>query len=195
MRDAEHLPAILGFLNEIGIHAETGPTPEDAFLPGLHVDHGRVIIDPARAGSPGDALHEAGHIACCPSRFWSKLTGDFGPWLTRMAEGPEPEDLGGAAPPSDLERAALFHNEQLAIAWSYAALHHLGLDWSVVFYPGTYNHPPGQAPIGIIQMLEMRLFPGIDMLATQGLTVRPARFVGDPVLPGAYPAMTRWLLG
>lgn len=194
MRDAEHLPAILAFLNGIGIPADTGRTPDDAFLPGLYVDRGRIVIDPARAGSPGDALHEAGHIACCPSRFRTRLTGDFGPWLQRMIEEPEAEDLDGAAPPSEPERAALFHNEQLAIAWSYAALQRLGLDWSVVFYPGTYRHPPGQVAIGIVQMLEMRLFAGIDMLANQGLTTRPARFAGDPVLPDAYPAMKSWML-
>lgn len=100
------------FLNRIGISVCAGRFSEPAFLPGILVAQGALIIDEPSLRYPGDLLHEAGHIAvAAPSRrphLGANVGGDAG-------------------------------EEMMAIGWSYAAAIHLGLDPAVVFHPDGYR--------------------------------------------------------
>lgn len=106
------VPAMLGFLDEIGIDWERASLDEDTLLPGLCIEQGRLLVDPERLEYPGDILHEAGHIAVTPA-------------ADRAGLGP-----AGLAEPG-LEIAAM--------AWSYAACVHLGLPPELVFHSGGYK--------------------------------------------------------
>jgi hypothetical protein len=54
---------IARFLIEIGIDVGCGELPEKAFLPGVTVVRGALVVDEPRLLSGGDLLHEAGHLA------------------------------------------------------------------------------------------------------------------------------------
>lgn len=103
---------IAGFLNAIGLAVRSGAVPEQTFLPGIHVEHGVLVVDEDRLLYPGDLLHEAGHLAVTPSADRGSLSGNTG---------------DGAG------------EEMAAIAWSYAAALHLKLDLTVVFHPAGYK--------------------------------------------------------
>lgn len=103
---------IAAFLNEIGLPIQSGAVPEQTFLPGIHVEHGVLLVDESRLLYPGDLLHEAGHLAVTASALRSSLSGNTG---------------DGAG------------EEMAAIAWSYAAALHLKLDLTVVFHPDGYK--------------------------------------------------------
>jgi hypothetical protein len=103
---------IVSFLGEIGLDVQARAIEVDTFLPGITVDDGVLIYDPAALQHPGDLLHEAGHLAVKPTA-----------------------DRDGAS--ADLGKDAA--EEMMAIAWSYAAAVHLGIPAEVVFHPDGYK--------------------------------------------------------
>ena len=103
---------IVAFLREIGLDVRVRELAEPTFLPGILIEHGGLVVDPARLEHPGDLLHEAGHLAVVPPEQRAAMHGDAGGDLT---------------------------NELMAMGWSYAALVHLGLDPSVVFHADGYH--------------------------------------------------------
>lgn len=103
---------IAGFLREIGVEVRACELPEDGFLPGVRVERGGLLVDEARLISPGDLLHEAGHLAMMTAEDRAERAGDVG------------ADLG---------------EEIGAQAWSYAAAVHLDIDPAVVFHPQGYR--------------------------------------------------------
>lgn len=104
--------AIVSFLREIGIGVRVGEVPAATILPGIHVERGGLLIEPAKLLYPGDLLHEAGHLAVIPAGRRSELDGDTG-------------DDGG--------------QELAAMAWSYAAALKIGIPPEVVFHPAGYR--------------------------------------------------------
>ena len=151
--------AIVAFLREIGLPVRTGAIAEATFLPGIRVEHGALLFDPARLRFPCDLLHEAGHLAVV-----------------------EPE-----------RRAAMHLNvgsdpgeEMMAIAWSYAAAVHLGIDPALLFH-AEYK---GGGPAILAAFTAGRGF-GVPMLQWVGMTfdARGARAEGGE----PYPHMRRWL--
>jgi hypothetical protein len=100
------------FLRTIGIDVRPGRVPDDAFLPGIWIDRGALVVDEARLRFPGDLLHEAGHLAVMAPSRRATVAGDAG------SDGAE---------------------EMMAIAWSYAAAVHLQLDPAVVFHDQGYR--------------------------------------------------------
>jgi hypothetical protein len=124
------------FLDSIGMGVHLAYIAEPTLLPGIKIEAGELLVDAARLNNPGDLLHEAGHIAVVPDLDRPHLYGDAG--------------ADGSA-------------EMAALAWSYAACVHLGLDPSVVNYPD-----------GLI---------GVSLLQVWGLT--------GGVAP--YPRMLRWM--
>jgi hypothetical protein len=73
-----------------------------------------------------------------------------------------------------------------ALAWSYAAAVHLGLDASVPFHEGGYRGA-GRA---LAETFSQGGYVGVPMLAFWGLTLEPhrARAAGVP----GYPHMLAW---
>lgn len=151
---------IAGFLREIGVEVIARELPEDGFLPGIRIDRGRLLVDEARLLHPGDLLHEAGHLAVTSADRRAALEDDVG------------SDLG---------------EEIGAIAWSYAALRHLGLNPAVVFHPHGYRG----AAQGFIGNFREGRYVGVPLLQWMELTLdeKNARERGLP----PYPHMLRWL--
>ncbi len=102
---------IVEFLRGIGLEVVTGEIDEPTALPGIKVDRGVLVLDPARLRFPGDLLHEAGHLAVKPPAERRQATADLG------------------SDPAE---------EMMAIAWSYAAVLQLQLPPAVVFHPAGY---------------------------------------------------------
>lgn len=147
---------IVGFLRRIGIPVEVATLEDETFLPGVAVAGGGLRVDPLRLAWPGDLLHEAGHVA----------VGD-----------PARLDEGVSSDPGE---------EMAALAWSFAASTHLGLDPSVPFHEGGYRGG-GKA---LAEMFSQGGDVGVPMLAMWGLTMEPrrAKAVGAP----PYPHMLAW---
>lgn len=100
------------FLEGIGLPVRILEIEGSTVVPGILLDNGGIVVDPAKLKYPGDLLHEAGHLAVMPAARRSKVVRDAG------------NDPG---------------EEMAAICWSYAAALHLGLDPSVVFHEAGYR--------------------------------------------------------
>lgn len=149
------------FVRDIGIDVRANELPDKTFLPGLEVRDGVLLIDEARLTYPGDILHEAGHIA--------------------VAE-PEARNASSLAPNDGEEMATL--------AWSFAALRHLGLAPEVVFHPHDYKGG-SQALIDAFANISAGTAIGVPMLQYFGMTVEPKFAAERGVEP--FPHMLRWL--
>ena len=103
---------IVAFLRGIGLEVRMGAITDATVLPGITVERGALVIDPARLKFPGDLLHEAGHLAVKPEAERQRAS----------------SDLGGD--PAE---------EMMAIAWSYAAAVHLRLPPEVPFHDAGYR--------------------------------------------------------
>jgi hypothetical protein len=149
---------IVNFLIKIGIEVTKTPLQRQTFLPGVSVDHGAILIDETKLLYPGDLLHEAGHLAVMPAQQRKQAQDN----VSKKAS-----------------------EEMMAIAWSYAALIHLGLEPSVVFHEGRYR---GWSE-ALIENFTQGRYIGVPMLQWIGLTVdeKRAKETGDP-------DMMNWLL-
>ena len=151
---------IVQFLTEIGLEVRRGEAGPGTFLPGIKIDHGTIVIEEAMLKYPGDLLHEAGHLAVTPAKL-------------RKARHLSVGKSAG--------------EEMMAIAWSYAALVHLGLEPAVVFHADGYRGG-SQA---IIENFSAGRYIGVPTLQWIGLTAekKTAREQGiDP-----FPHMIRWV--
>jgi hypothetical protein len=151
---------IVRFLSQIGISVSEADLPQTTFLPGLCVQDGVLLVDESRLKYPGDLLHEAGHLALLSAEH-------------RNAAGPELGDDGGF--------------EMAAIAWSYAAALHIGIDPAVVFHAGGYR----EGSQSILENFTSGRYVGVPVLEWLGMTATPQAAKAAGVLP--YPKMLRWL--
>lgn len=182
MRDHQVLPAILAFLDDIGLWAEIGSVPEDAFLPGLLIRDGGLVIDPEACLCAGDVLHEAGHLAILPSRLRPSVGGNVEACLERL-RATHPAD------PTDPAWACVgIGGDTPAIAWSFAAALAVGLPTPAIFIQEGYQAQAGANPMALHDQLVMGVFPGILHLARAGLTDSPLAAPG----PMTFPRMRRW---
>ncbi len=151
---------IIEFVRAIGLPVELGEVPHDAFLPGICIAHSGLRIDPARMLYPGDLLHEAGHLAMLSAE------------QRGLSDGRLPVDGG---------------QEMGAIAWSYAAALHLGLDACVVFHDDGYKGDAGS----LLDNFRQGYYLGVPYLQWIGLSweANQAAARGER----AYPHMQRWL--
>jgi hypothetical protein len=147
----------------VGIPVIRRAISEPTFLPGLQLENGNLVIDTEKLQYPGDMLHEAGHLATMPPGVRETMSDNL--------------------PDSDLNRGG----EMMALAWSYAAAVHIGLDLRVVFHPDGYRGG-GDA---IIQNFAKKNYIGVPMLQWAGMTYDEKRAPEFGVLP--YPNMIRWL--
>ncbi|NOU52128.1 hypothetical protein HG263_16465 [Pseudoalteromonas sp. JBTF-M23] len=110
---------ILDFLTEIELPFCLTSIEGKTFLPGLKLEKGVLNIDLERLLYPGDILHEAGHVAVCEPTERHLLSGDI------YKSGRKEDWMHG--------------EEMAAIAWSAAAITHIGLPMAVVFHPYGYK--------------------------------------------------------
>ncbi len=155
---------IAGFLNTIGLDTIPAAISHETFLPGIAIRNGTILVDEDRLAFPGDLLHEAGHLAVAPAQLRKSLSDevvlpDFHPSILEVA----------------------------AIAWSYAACVHLGLDPSIVFHPGGYA---GRSE-SLLLNFELGVFLGVNELEAAGLAYSPRTAAELNVAP--YPEMQMWL--
>lgn len=150
---------IVAFLREIGLVVASGEVAGSSFLPGIEVIPGGLRVDVANLAHPGDLLHEGGHLAVTS------------PAKRAAAHG----DVGGTA-----------GQEMAAIAWSYAACVHLGLDPAIVFHPEGYRG----GSQSLIENFTTGHYLGVPMLQWYGMAVEPHRAAsGQP----AYLTMLCWM--
>lgn len=152
---------ITDFLTGLGLYGGSVVLEEKTFLPGVDIVAGKLVVDESRLLYPGDLLHEAGHLAVVPSEERSRLNGDVG-------SGPG-DEMG-------------------AIAWSWAALRHLGLAPEVVFHPHGYRG----ASASIITAFSQDGGFGVPILEWKELTAtgEHASQLGVP----PFPHMLKWLV-
>jgi hypothetical protein len=155
------LNRITRFLLEIGFQLRKTELTQETFLPGIAFDHGTLLIDESKLLYPGDLLHEAGHLAVIPAE------------RRRRAQ-------------TDVSKKAA--EEMMAIAWSYAALVHLGLEPSVVFHEGGYKGWSAS----LVENFTNGRYIGVPMLQWIGLTADEKRAEGMGVKP--YPFMIKWMI-
>ncbi|MFN8396732.1 MAG: aspartyl/asparaginyl beta-hydroxylase domain-containing protein [Bacteroidia bacterium] len=142
----QDLSRILNWLDEIGIGWEEGVVPEGTFLPGLEVVAGRIVIDRKAMLSPGDILHEAGHVALLPAEKRAGFNGNLAAVY--------PEHQG---------------DEVAVILWTYAAGLHLGLPMEDVIHDQGYH---GQAD-WLRSEFAAGTFIGLPLLVWMGLCDDP----------------------
>ncbi|MBX7219732.1 MAG: hypothetical protein K1Y36_07285 [Blastocatellia bacterium] len=123
------------FLHEIGLNVESGPVTDTTFLPGIAIVSGRMIVQESQLLSPGDILHEAGHLALIAPANRSLQEAVF--------EDPEIDLI-----------------EVAAISWSYAAALTIGMPLHVLFHPDGYR---GNS-LGLIFSFQNGISPGLPLL-------------------------------
>jgi hypothetical protein len=101
------------FLSSIGIEMRAGSIDVPTLFPGSLVSGGSLVIDESLLVAPGDALHEAAHIALSPAE---RRTTDFG-YLNKATGG----------------------EELTTIAWSWAALLELKIEPEDIFHGTAYK--------------------------------------------------------
>jgi hypothetical protein len=158
------LEKCVAFLISIGIPVKYEKITEAAFLPGLSIENGSIIIDTHLLSSPGDILHEAGHIAVVPAA-----------------------DRGNLNAESIAQRENRQAEEMMAIAWSYAACIHLNIDPHFVFHEEGYKGGGGY----IADNFANKQYLGLPMLQWVGLALDEKNAI-EKELP-SYPAMIKWL--
>lgn len=138
------------FIRAIGIPVVFARISGNTFVPGIRIDRGTLLVDESLLTWPGDILHEAAHLAMVPADRRAAFVDDAG-------------DGGG--------------EEMGAIAWTWAAVVHLGLDPGLVFHAGGYRGG-SQA---LIDNFQNGRYVGVPFLRWIGL----AR--------DDYPIMLKWL--
>jgi hypothetical protein len=155
---------IVEFLRSLGLVIRRGALTGPTFLPGIRIERGELVVDEAALEHPGDLLHEAGHIAVTDPTERSRIDGKIRP--TPGAEGGE---------------------EMAAIAWSYAAAVHIGIDPAVVFHADGYRGGAGS----LLENFENGRYIGVPLLQWMAMTADGEAAERLGVEP--YPHMLRWL--
>jgi hypothetical protein len=151
---------LAAFVRDIGIDVRAATFEEPTFLPGLDICRGSLRVDEEKLAYPGDILHEAGHIA--------------------VADPAERRQEKLSPSPGD---------EMAAMAWSYAAAVHLGVDPKVVFHTGGYG---GGGPAYAAQFAAGH-YVGVPLFQLYDMTVEPRHAARHGVAP--FPHMLRWVRG
>ena len=157
------ITTIVQFINGLGIPCRENQLRKDTFLPGIDIQQGEILYDPELMKYPGDLLHEAGHVAML-------LPED-------RLQVQSPDKISG-----DLDPGAA---EMCAIAWSWAALKHIGIKPEEVFHEHGYK---GGGPNIVENFSEGRFF-GIPLLSYFGMTHDPQQHNDDQT----FPNMICWL--
>jgi len=149
------LKSILEFLAQISIPTKKADLDNSNFLPGILIEKGVLLYDPEKLKYPGDLIHEAGHIALMTPDERKIIVGNVNEYRT-----PAQDDEMGV------------------MAWSFAALRHLGLETKVVFHEGGYK---GDSQM-LIQEYESGQPIGLPLLVWMDLSDYET-----------YPEMKKWV--
>lgn len=158
------LEKFIAFLVSTGITVKYEKINGAAFLPGLSIKNGCIVIDKDSLPYPGDILHEAGHIAVVTTADRSTLN-------AASIAGRENREA----------------EEMMAIAWSYAACVHLEIDPYFVFHNDGYKGGGSY----IADNFAKKQYFGRPMLQWIGLTYDEKNATEKGATP--YPAMIKWL--
>jgi hypothetical protein len=153
------------FLIEIGLEIVPQTLDENTFLSGILIENGKILVDEAKLAFPGDLLHEAGHLAVTPKNLRAYLSDEI-------------------ALPAEFDIDAI---EQAAIAWSYAAALHLGLNPRVVFHESGYK---GNSE-SLLLNFSLGVYIGANTLESAEMTATGEKARRRDVSP--YPKMLKWL--
>jgi hypothetical protein len=129
------LSRMAAFLGSIGIEMRAGPIDVPTLFPGSLISRGSLVVDESILVAPGDALHEAAHIALSPPE---RRSADFG--FMEAATGGE---------------------ELTTISWSWAALLKLEIEPEDVFHGTAYKR--GDSAM-IIDCSRRGIFIGFPLL-------------------------------
>jgi hypothetical protein len=129
------LTRMAAFLGSIGIEMQAGSISAPTLFPGSLISHGSLVIDESLLAAPGDALHEAAHIALSPPE---RRSADFG--FIEAATGGE---------------------EMTTIAWSWAALLELQIHPEDIFHSTAYK---GGDSTTIIDCAQRGIYIGFPLL-------------------------------
>lgn len=163
-KNEQLLTQITEFIQSIGIPCSAGIVAEGSFLPGVDIVNGAIVYDAEKLLSPGDLLHEAGHIAVLKNEDRQLVT--------------SPNVSG------DVDEGAA---EMAAIAWSWAALKHLDIEPEIVFHNDGYK---GDAE-NLIENFSNGRHIGASLLQWMGMTTEQKN--GDTSTESVYPVMQHWL--
>ncbi len=156
---------MIGFVRKIGIEISFGNVPtEKEFVPGIGIQNGGLLIDLDKLKYPGDILHEAGHLAVAKPESRNRMDGV----------------LDGNTKEAPAE-------EMMAIAWSYAAALHIGIDPHIVFHENGYQG--GGASIA--ENFANGRYIGVPMMEWVGLCANKKMAMEKNLEP--YPTMLQWL--
>ncbi|MCR9257149.1 MAG: hypothetical protein NXI16_13765 [Alphaproteobacteria bacterium] len=148
------LTKIVETVTGLGIPVSAGTVPDDAFLAGVEIRGGGLVVEEAKLGHPGDVLHEAAHLAVMTPAERDGFTGAL------------PEDPA---------------QEMACHAWCYAAAKRFDLPLETVFHDAYKGGGPalreafesgGLIGQPMLQLWEMTRLPNAD-----------ASFDGLPVYP------------
>jgi len=153
------------FLREIGLTVHERQIVQETVLPGIAIENGGLVVDSHLLLYPGDLLHEAGHLAVLTAQERASRSGNV----------------------ADEDPSRKQGDEIAAIAWSYAALKHLGFSPDIVFHPNGYHG----ASEWFIEQYEAGTAMGLPLLQWLGLTLDPSHAEQAGVRP--YPHMIKWL--
>ena len=159
------LSRMAAFLDSIGIEMRAGTIDVVTLFPGSLLAHGSLIIDESKLLFPGDALHEAAHIALSPPE---RRNADFA-----FIEG----DMGG--------------EELTAIAWCWAALLELSIEPEDIFHPTAYKRGVDSATI--IDCARKGIYLGFPLLQTWEMAFDEQHALLRGVKP--FPHMVKWMRG
>lgn len=129
------LSRIAAFLGSIGIDMRAGAVDVPTVFPGSLIDRGSLVIDESKLIAPGDALHEAAHIALSPPE---RRAGDYA-FLDHASGG----------------------EELTTIAWCWAALPKIDVAPEGIFHGTAY--PRGDSPM-IIESARRGIYIGFPLL-------------------------------
>lgn len=157
------LHKMLKFIEKIGIAVDFAEVDDHTFLPGLHIEKGKLVVDENKLKYVGDILHEAGHIAL----------------MTPEDRAAQSGSLEGHKDPEA--------TEMMVIAWTYAASLEIGINPEIVFHSEGYRGA-GQH---ILQNFNEGRYFGVPMLQWLGMTnVAATPGITEPIL---FPKMKTWM--
>jgi hypothetical protein len=151
MSGPDVLGGVIAFIRSLGIAVAEREIHRPTLVPGIDIEQGGLIVDPPRLCQPADLLHEAAHIALTPAARRASLDGTI-----------------SSTPTEEIS----------AIAWTWAAAQHLGVDPEKVFHEEVIS---GNGPT-LLDNFSAGRYVGVPMLQFWGLTQQRD-----------YPRMNRWV--